>query len=166
MTEFGITIDATLRAYVRPSSPSAPYFGGAVFKGEPQALTASGRPMARWHISRSQPPPEGVRNLKGGRMSECVYLVHCYWPLTPLQEAQHNQEDEIAEVLLTLPNDFIALVQDSGFSVGDYTIGGYNVSMITVEDPSPVQREFPFPDSPSQMRETVFEIHARVLEAT
>lgn len=159
-SELGLTIDSKLVAYQIPGGSSA-YFG-KVFKGEPGALAPMNRASARWRVARSQPPPEGVRNLKGDRMVTIVYIINCYWPLSASEEAQEAQEDDIAAVLIDLPNEFI------GLTASDYTIGGYAVSLLTVEDVSLVERLVPFPDSGSnaEMRVVQFELHARVLEAT
>lgn len=157
-SELGLTIQETLAEYQIPDGVT-PYFA-KVFKGEPEALMPTGNPLARWHVVRSQPPPEGVRNLKGDRMTTVVYAIHCYWPLSALEESRESREDDIATVLIDLPNAFIAL------TATDYTIGGYPVALLTVEDVSPVDRAFPFPQSERECRILTFELHARVLEAT
>lgn len=158
-SELSLTIHSTLQAYTLPGASSA-YFA-KVFKGEPEALTpTTGGAVARWHVVRTQPPPEGVRNLKGDRMTAMVFQIHVYWPLTAIEGAQQSQEDDIATVLIDLPNEFIAL------TAANYTIGGYPVALLTVEDVSPVERQTPFINSDREMRILQIELHARVLEAT
>lgn len=158
-TELGLTIQSTLAAYKLPGA-SANYFA-KVFKGEPSALMpTAGQALARWHVAESRVPPEGPRVISGSRMVELVYLINCYWPLSGAEGAQQSQEDDIATVLIDLPNDFIAL------TAANYTIGGYAVSALTVEDTTTVERATPFPNSESEMRVAQFELHARVLEAT
>jgi hypothetical protein len=158
-SELGRTIQTTLEEYTLPGV--APAYFAKVFRGEPLALTPSSRALARWHVLRAQPPPEGPRVLNNNRMTAIVYGIHCYWPLTPSEEAQGTQEDDIATVLIDLPNRFIDL------TASDYTIGGYPVAGITVEDPSLVERVVPFADSgQAEMRTIHFELHARVLEAS
>lgn len=157
-SELGLTIQSTLEGYTLPNS-AVPYFA-KVFKGEPESLSPStGQALARWRVVRAQPPPEGVRNLKGDRMAVVVYAIDCFWPLTPLENAREAYEDSIATVMLDLPNDFIALTATT------YTIGGYAVALLTVEDPSPVERGDPFGVG-RDLRYMTFELHARVLEAT
>lgn len=160
-TELGLTIDSKLAGYQLPNASSA-YFA-KVFKGEPNALAPmGGRALARWRVARSQVPPEGARVLTGSRQVAIVYVINCYWPLAGIEEAQETQEDDIATVLIDLPNEFI------GLTASDYTIGGYPVALLTVEDTSTVERLWPFPDSnnSAEMRIVQFELHARVLEAT
>ncbi len=158
-SELGLTIQSTLVGYTLPGA-SVSYFT-KVFKGEPEALMPTGgQALARWHVIRSQPPPEGVRNLRGDRMSTVVYGINCYWPLTPSEEKRGSDEDDIAMVLLDLPNDFIALTAST------YTIGGYPVALLTVEDISGIERASPFPTAANDCRILSFELHARVLEAS
>lgn len=158
-SELGLTIDSKLVAYQLPGGSSA-YFS-KVFKGEPNALMpTSGGALARWRVARSQPPPEGVRTLNGKRMVAIVYIINCYWPLSGLEGAQEAHEDAIGAVLIDLPNEFI------GLTPSDYTIGGYPVAALTVEDVSSVDRLPPFPESTTDMRIAQFELHARVLEAS
>ena len=161
MAELGRTIHSTLAAYQIPGGSSA-YFT-KVFKGEPEALMPTGgQALARWHVVRSQQPPEGARVIKAGgdRMTTVVYQINCYWPLSPLQESMEDKEDDIATVLIHLPNSFLALTPAS------YTIGGYPVAALTVEDVTPVERAFPFPSAERECRILTFELHARVLEAS
>jgi hypothetical protein len=159
-SELGRTIQQTLEEYTLPGV-SSPYFA-KVFRGEPQALMPTNRALARWHVIRSQVPPEGARVLTGARQVVIVYLLNCYWPLSASEDTQGTQEDDIATVLIDLPNRFIDL------TATDYTIGGYPVALLTVEDTSEVQRVIPFPDSNTlaEMRVIQFELHARVLEAS
>lgn len=161
MNEFSLTIQSTLEAYQIPGGSSA-YFA-KVYKGEPSALMpTTGRALARWRVLRSERPPEGARTLKSGgdRQTVVVFGISCYWPLTPAEAKQESQEDDIAAVLVDLPNEFIALTPSS------YTIGGYPLAAITVEDVSSVDRMPPFPESPADMRILTFELHARILEAS
>lgn len=156
-SELGLTIHSTLQEYTLPGA-SVAYFA-KVFKGEPNALTpTAGQALARWQVVRTQAPPEGVRNLKGDRMVAMVFAIYAYWPLSGLEGSQQSQEDDIATVLIDLPNSFIAL------TATDYTIGGYPVALLTIEDVSPVERLAPFGDT--EMRVLRLELHARVLEAT
>lgn len=158
-SELGVTIHETLQGYTLPGA-SAPYFT-KVFKGDPPALMATSKPLARWRVARSQPPPEGVRVLTGSRQVAIVYAINGYWPLSAVEAASENNEDDIATVLIDLPNRFIEL------TATDYTIGGYPVSLLTVEDTSAVDRFVPFPDSgQADMRIAQWELHARVLEAS
>lgn len=161
-SELGLTIQSTLEAYQLPGG-STRYFA-KVFKGEPGALTVTGgKPLARWRVLRSQVPPEGPRVVNGHRMTSVVYGVTAYWPLSAVEGAQQSQEDDIATVLIDLPNRFIAL------TATEYTIGGYPVALLTVEDTSGVERSVPFPSAgvdQAEMRITTWELHARVLEAS
>lgn len=158
-SELALTIQSKLEGYTLPGGSSA-YFV-KVFKGEPNALMpTSGKALARWRVARSQVPPEGARVLTGSRQVAIVYVINCYWPLSGTEGAQEAHEDDIATVLIDLPNEFI------GLTPSDYTIGGYPVALLTVEDISSVDRLPPFNDSPVEMRIAQFELHARVLEAT
>jgi hypothetical protein len=156
-SEFTTTLHDTLAGYVLPDE-SDTYFG-KVFVGEPNALAPVGKPVARWKIARTEQPPEGARNLKGRRMVACVFHVNCYWPLSGTEGSQANTELSIGRMLIDLPTKFIAL------EATDYTIGGYAISGLTVEDVSSVERLQPFLTSEAEMRVATFEIHARVLEA-
>lgn len=157
-SEFTAMLHQRLQEYVLPGG-DAPYFA-KVFKGEPEALMPSNAPLCRWHVTRSETPPEGPRVLSGNRMTAAVFQVHCYWPLSASEERRESQEDDIAIVLIDLPNEFI------GLTAADYTIGGYPLAAITVEDITPVERDTPFPMSDRDMRILTFEVHARILEAS
>lgn len=159
MAELGLTIQSTLAAYQLPGASSA-YFT-KVYRGEPQSLMpTAGQPLVRWKVDRSEVPPEGARVLTGRRATVVVFAVECFWPLSGMEGAQQSHEDDIATVLVDLPTKFIALTPTS------YTVGGYSVAAITVEDTSPVERTIPFPNvSDAEMRVLRFEVHARILEA-
>src|SRR5688572_9631027 len=156
MAEFTATLHSTLQNYQLPGGSSA-YFA-KVFKGEPNALTVTNRALCRWRVLRSEVPPEGPRVLTGDRMIAVVFGVSCYWPLAGAETATEAIEDDIADVIVTLPISIIAIGR------GD-TIGGKTVREVTVEDPSTVERVAPFPQSDVEMRVLEFEVHARILEA-
>jgi hypothetical protein len=157
VTEFTTTLHETLQNYTLPGASSS-YFA-KVFKGEPNALMPTAQALAKWRVARTEVPPEGARVLTGRRAVACVFIVNCYWPLSGTEGSQQSTEDEIPTVLIDLPTKFIAL------TATDYTIGGYAIAGLTVEDVSSVERLQPFLTSEAEMRVATFEIHARVLEA-
>ncbi|MCZ7600002.1 MAG: hypothetical protein M5U09_22840 [Gammaproteobacteria bacterium] len=160
-TEFTLTLQSTLEAYVIPGGSGA-YFA-KVFKGEPNALMPTpGHPLAHWKVLRTEPAPEGIRTLAGQRQLAIVFGVFAYWPLSAAAGKQRSDEDDIATVIVDLPNKPISPT----LTATDYTIGGKAVALLTCENTQLVERTNPLPDSPADLRVLSFEIHARLLEAS
>lgn len=130
-----------------------------VFKGDPNALTVTGgKPMARWQAVGSENAPEGARNLRGDRMFDARFNVSCYWPLTAVEGAGESQEDAIAETMVGLPAEIVAITPNT------YTLADLLVAVVTVETVT-VQRAFLHQTSEFEYRTLSFDVHARVLEA-
>jgi hypothetical protein len=148
------TIGTTLEQYKLPGG-SVAYFA-KVFKGMPSALAATGRPVALYHYTRSEPAPEGNRSLDGSTMREDVFTVECYWPLTPMDGAQQSQEDDIYAVCVDLPEQFI---DTSGQSV-DY---GDTVTLATYDQASKISQLDFYGAMDVPFRVFRFDLHLRVL---
>lgn len=155
MAEFTTALQDTLEAFTVAGAQS-PYFA-KVFKGEVPSLMPTPRPLARWRIDRVQAAPEGPRVISNQMMRTVVFTVYCYWPHVALAGSE-QLEDDIATVAVTLPPAINALVAAS------YTLGGVQVSAITVEDTSPITVDFPTERAEAQLRIFQFEVHVRLLE--
>ena len=164
MAEFTTKLHEVLAAYTLPGASSA-YFA-KVFKGEPNALTpVAGKPLARWRVLRSQAAPEGPRVLTGSRQIAVVFGIFAYWAPSASETKQRSDEDDIATVLVDLPNKFISPT----ITAKDYTIAGKALAVLTVEDTQLVDRSIPLPGSETvqtDQRILSFELHARILEAS
>lgn len=161
MTEFTATLHTVIGAYDLTGA-STPLFA-KVFKGHPSALApVGGRPVARWFTNGTIDAPEGARTLKtpGQRMVAAVFVIQCFWPLTAPEGVQQTQEDDIAETMIGLPADLIAIAQNT------YTIAGKTVQIVTVDGLQPVNREFIFPNSDQEGIVLTITAHARILEAS
>ena len=131
-----------------------------VFKGHPSALMPSGRPVARWFTNGTIDAPEGPRVITGRRMVAAVFTVQCIWPLAATEAAQQGQEDQIAEAMIGIPAELIAIEKNT------YTIAGKNVTVVTVGGNQPVTREILFPESEQENILLSLVVHARILEAS
>lgn len=161
MAEFTVTLDSTLKAFHLPGA-SEPYFR-YVLAGEARTLVPDAVPQIVWKVSRTQPPPEGERNVKGRRSVAMVFSVVCFWPAVGEPVAVEQQEHDIATVLVALPADLVALTPANEPKV--YTVAGKTVNLVTVEDDSNVEFE-PWRNSEIEMRQLGFQVHARILEAS
>jgi len=159
-SEFTAALHSTIQSYTLPGVSST-YFD-KVFKGEPNALMPGGKPLARWKVLRTEGSIEGMRTLKGQRQLTLVFEVMAYWPLSATEGSQQSFEDDIATVIVDLPNQLISPT----LTASDYTIGGKAVALLTVEREQLVDRALPFPDSAAECRILSFELHAQLLEAS
>ena len=163
MSEFTTVLHEALQEYAIPNGNGA-YFA-KVFKGEPSALFPSnGPPICRWATTGTRVAPEGPRTLRGERMLAAVFGVFVYWPLAATEGAQQSQEDDISTVMVDLPATLVGLSDPDALET--YTLAGKTVQLVTVEDPTLVERAFPFPSSEVEMRILTLEVHARMLEAS